>query len=392
MQGAPFKYFAYGAAATEVEVDGFTGAHRMLRVDILHDVGDSLSPHHRPRPGRGRVRAGRRVAHARGAALGQTDGPGAGGCSPSRRAPTSCRASRRCPRSSTCDCSSTPPRTAPSTDRRRSASRRSCSRSACARRSARRSPRSARPGTASSSRSPATPEAVFWAIREARRADAARGARRDERIGCRDRAHGIATARRVRHLSRGFAVDWVDAVQRLRAARTPCVIVTLAMVRGHAPRNGGAKMVVSADALLRHRRRRQPRGDRDRPCPRDARRRRRRARAAHADAQRQGHDRVRRAVLRRRGHHAAGTRAGRAVGRDLRPRPRRARARAHPRPAADRARTSSTRAPRCSRPSGSACPARAACSPTRSRRCTCSTCRCPRPRSPTCPRARTCSS
>ncbi|WP_350227308.1 molybdopterin cofactor-binding domain-containing protein [Agromyces marinus] len=44
MQGEPFKYFAYGVAATEVEVDGFTGATRTLRVDILHDVGDSLSP------------------------------------------------------------------------------------------------------------------------------------------------------------------------------------------------------------------------------------------------------------------------------------------------------------------------------------------------------------
>ncbi len=44
MQGEPFKYFAYGAAAAEVEVDGFTGAHRCLRVDIVHDVGDSLSP------------------------------------------------------------------------------------------------------------------------------------------------------------------------------------------------------------------------------------------------------------------------------------------------------------------------------------------------------------
>ena len=44
MQGAPFKYFAYGAAATEVEVDGFTGAYRVRRVDIVHDVGDSLSP------------------------------------------------------------------------------------------------------------------------------------------------------------------------------------------------------------------------------------------------------------------------------------------------------------------------------------------------------------
>jgi xanthine dehydrogenase large subunit len=44
MRGSPFKYFAYGAAATEVEVDGFTGAYRTLRVDIVHDVGDSLSP------------------------------------------------------------------------------------------------------------------------------------------------------------------------------------------------------------------------------------------------------------------------------------------------------------------------------------------------------------
>jgi xanthine dehydrogenase large subunit len=44
MQGSPFKYFAYGAAAAEVEVDGFTGAYRTRRVDIVHDVGESLSP------------------------------------------------------------------------------------------------------------------------------------------------------------------------------------------------------------------------------------------------------------------------------------------------------------------------------------------------------------
>ncbi|MER7189834.1 xanthine dehydrogenase molybdopterin binding subunit [Streptomyces flaveolus] len=43
-RGSPFKYFAHGAAATEVEVDGFTGAYRIRRVDIVHDVGDSLSP------------------------------------------------------------------------------------------------------------------------------------------------------------------------------------------------------------------------------------------------------------------------------------------------------------------------------------------------------------
>ena len=44
MQGEPFKYFAYGASLSEVEVDGFTGAYRLRRVDIVHDVGDSLSP------------------------------------------------------------------------------------------------------------------------------------------------------------------------------------------------------------------------------------------------------------------------------------------------------------------------------------------------------------
>jgi xanthine dehydrogenase large subunit len=44
MTGSPFKYFAYGVAAAEVEVDGFTGGYRTRRVDIVHDVGDSLSP------------------------------------------------------------------------------------------------------------------------------------------------------------------------------------------------------------------------------------------------------------------------------------------------------------------------------------------------------------
>lgn len=44
MQGEPFKYFSYGASVSEVEVDGFTGAYRLLRTDIVHDVGDSLSP------------------------------------------------------------------------------------------------------------------------------------------------------------------------------------------------------------------------------------------------------------------------------------------------------------------------------------------------------------
>jgi xanthine dehydrogenase molybdopterin-binding subunit B len=42
--GRPFRYFAGGVAVTEVEVDGYTGMSRVLRTDIVHDVGDSLNP------------------------------------------------------------------------------------------------------------------------------------------------------------------------------------------------------------------------------------------------------------------------------------------------------------------------------------------------------------
>ena len=70
MQGSPFKYFAYGAAATEVEVDGFTGAYRTLRVDIVHDVGDSLSPLIDIGQIEGGFVQGAGLADARGPALG----------------------------------------------------------------------------------------------------------------------------------------------------------------------------------------------------------------------------------------------------------------------------------------------------------------------------------
>jgi xanthine dehydrogenase molybdopterin binding subunit/xanthine dehydrogenase small subunit len=42
-RGKPFHYFAGGVAVSEVEVDGYTGMKRVLRTDILHDVGDSLN-------------------------------------------------------------------------------------------------------------------------------------------------------------------------------------------------------------------------------------------------------------------------------------------------------------------------------------------------------------
>lgn len=43
-KGRPFHYFAYGAAVSEVELDGFTGAFRLRRVDLVEDVGESLNP------------------------------------------------------------------------------------------------------------------------------------------------------------------------------------------------------------------------------------------------------------------------------------------------------------------------------------------------------------
>jgi xanthine dehydrogenase large subunit len=43
-KGRPFYYFAYGAAVAEAVIDTLTGENRLLRVDILHDVGKSLNP------------------------------------------------------------------------------------------------------------------------------------------------------------------------------------------------------------------------------------------------------------------------------------------------------------------------------------------------------------
>ena len=42
-------------------------------------------------------------------------------------------------------------------------------------------------------------------------------------------------------------MEWLRAVGQLRASRRPGVLVTLAEVRGHSPRDAGAKMVVAAD-------------------------------------------------------------------------------------------------------------------------------------------------
>ena len=44
LTGRPFFYFAYGAACSEVAIDTLTGESRVVKVDILHDVGNSINP------------------------------------------------------------------------------------------------------------------------------------------------------------------------------------------------------------------------------------------------------------------------------------------------------------------------------------------------------------
>ncbi|MBX2823638.1 MAG: xanthine dehydrogenase molybdopterin binding subunit [Gammaproteobacteria bacterium] len=43
-RGQPFYYYANGAAVSEVIVDTLTGEIKILRTDIIHDVGDSINP------------------------------------------------------------------------------------------------------------------------------------------------------------------------------------------------------------------------------------------------------------------------------------------------------------------------------------------------------------
>lgn len=43
-KGRPFLYYANGAAVSEVIIDTLTGEYKLLRCDILHDVGNSINP------------------------------------------------------------------------------------------------------------------------------------------------------------------------------------------------------------------------------------------------------------------------------------------------------------------------------------------------------------
>ncbi len=43
-KGRPFYYFAYGAAVSEVELDGLTGTFKLRQVELVQDAGESLNP------------------------------------------------------------------------------------------------------------------------------------------------------------------------------------------------------------------------------------------------------------------------------------------------------------------------------------------------------------
>ena len=103
-RGRPFHYFAYGAAVSEVEVDGFTGEYRLLRTDILQDVGESISP----MVDRGQIEGG--FIQGVGWLTLEELLWDAQGRRRDRRArpPTSCRRGRRCPTCSTWNFSSAP--------------------------------------------------------------------------------------------------------------------------------------------------------------------------------------------------------------------------------------------------------------------------------------------
>ena len=119
--GRPFYYFAYGAAAAEVAIDTLTG--EIARAARRADAGlrPLAQPGDRPRPDRGRVRAGHGLAHHRGTVVGRRRAA----CAPTAPRPTRFPAAATCRRSSTRASWPTRPTAKPrSSAPRRSASRR----------------------------------------------------------------------------------------------------------------------------------------------------------------------------------------------------------------------------------------------------------------------------
>ncbi len=169
----------------------------------------------RPRADRGRLRAGRGLAHARGPALGRRRREAADPGREHVQAPEPQRDAAR-------------------------AQRHAVAEGARGRRRVRLQGR----GRATAD---AGPLGARGAAPGGRRVRPARHQRRAGLPG--DAGGGLLGARRGAVAVPGGgvgAVSWVDAVARLRRERVPGVLVTVVAARGHAPRDAGAKLVVSA--------------------------------------------------------------------------------------------------------------------------------------------------
>ena len=214
VKGEPFKYFAYGVAAAEVTVDGFTGAYQVDRVDIVHDVGDSLSPLVDIGQIEGGFVQGVGWLTLEDLRWDVSDGPHRG------RLSTQAASTYKLPSLSempadlrvtlldraTEDGAIYGSKAVGEPPLMLAFSVREALRDAVA--------AFGSPGVPVELPSPATPEAVYWAV---------------------ERARG------------GAEMDWLQALQECRERRTPCVLVTVTDVSGHAPREAGAKLVVTDD-------------------------------------------------------------------------------------------------------------------------------------------------
>jgi hypothetical protein len=254
MQGEPFKYFAYGVAAAEVEVDGFDGSYRTRRVDIVHDAGDSLSPLIDIGQIEGGFVQGAGWLTLEDLRWDESDGPARG------RLATQAASTYKLPSLSEMpeefsvalledaaeDGAVYGSKGVGEPPLMLAFSVREALRQAAA--------AFGPPGTSVDLASPATPEVVWWALQRARRAAPADGAGASADGLLEGRARASSRPSRLpapRRCAPGpsassapsprpeAGVDWLRAVQELRTRRVAGVLVTLVAVRG--PRAPGGR-------------------------------------------------------------------------------------------------------------------------------------------------------
>ena len=255
MQGEPFKYFAYGAAAAEVEVDGFTGAYRLRRADVVHDVGDSLSPLVDLGQIEGGFVQGVGWLTLEELLWDETDGPHRG------RLNTQAASTYKIPSFSGQDAARVQCAPVRAGHRVRRGVRVQGGRRAAADGGVQRARGAAAGGgrvracllRAWSSACPSTPEAVYWAVQ------AAKG---EMPLLLEDPAPRSNWS----PAPRGGPDDGLAQSRAAATGRRPAgVLVTVAEVRGHAPREPRREDGGQPGPHLGQRRRRQPGGDRRRP-------------------------------------------------------------------------------------------------------------------------------